>query len=956
MASLVVNSFPVFTFFSDKRPFSNPSLLLFRLLLSTLYRISDVHNPIMDTPHGNRMMGPGLQASMRARAASGPKAVEYTISQDRSAGHSAQVEEGYALLAGQGPSPPPPPASSAGALQDYQMQLKLLEAKNKQRLMMARQEQGYYQPDPFQTFRNDTNSVDANKDGNSDTPDTNERGQIQSLPTHTASEAKPAADTASTATFVLKPEDATTPLLDHPGLDHEIKVPDALETSENQRAELYCILYRVSCPERTQCDGKTYQDEPLPVQMCIDGERRRSRFKEDHLAGKQPVKDVRAFLSTAPKTAFIVYRDFKCRAASGPASPMSVLGINSTCSQNTSNVFREIISIVSEDLQSLLQKTSLFAPDRAAYNKMPRQHHEDTSGPCSPTPSDYTHRFLFLHRQVLRDRAASCTDESRGPLEALLSYLDSNPNRMFAKCDALFARGVVTHDTLEWLYCPNEVLVSTEDSVQTGCVLRCFPNTDGARLGLLSWSWGYDGHRLRRKDRNLSVQIPSFGETRINQLAVYPLRFAPQGVKDKILANGRKFWQHRKQMQIAYQGPDYQRERTYPHGSRFMLDYQVYSKFHGTSAAFSFSTTQRAPFDPWPENVPCDQDHGLSETEMMLLPAGIHGFYFKEKKWMHLLVQNIQPIDWNKMAYEQLVLPRRTKNLVKALVMVREQAREKSDESLEAGLGEILKKDDLIAGKGNGLIMLLHGGPGTGKTLTAESVAELAEMPLYSVTCGDIGTKPEAVEKYLNTVLYLGKKWNCVLLLDEADVFLEQRSLSDLDRNSLVSVFLRTLEYYDGVLILTSNRVSTFDEAFKSRIQLALHYWALDMPGRRKIWTNFLDMLEDQNHSSNSVDDDIAQKRWSEKVNVEDIKAHMDELAGYELNGRQIRNALTTARQLSLFEESVLDWEGLKGAIDVAGDFTRYLEGVNGDLDERQLVHGHGSAASGSWVSTGTFR
>ena len=41
------------------------------------------------------------------------------------------------------------------------------------------------------------------------------------------------------------------------------------------------------------------------------------------------------------------------------------------------------------------------------------------------------------------------------------------------------------------------------------------------------------------------------------------------------------------------------------------------------------------------------------------------------------------------------------------------------------------------------------------------SVAELAEMPLYSVTCGDIGTNAEAVEKYLQTILYLGKTWNC---------------------------------------------------------------------------------------------------------------------------------------------------------------------------------------------------
>lgn len=80
---------------------------------------------------------------------------------------------------------------------------------------------------------------------------------------------------------------------------------------------------------------------------------------------------------------------------------------------------------------------------------------------------------------------------------------------------------------------------------------------------------------------------------------------------------------------------------------------------------------------------------------------------------------------------------------------------------------------DLIGNKGNGLIMLLYGPPGTGKTFTAESVAEIAKKPLYAVTCGDIGTKPEQVEKYLQSVFYLGKIWNCVVLLDEAEVFLE---------------------------------------------------------------------------------------------------------------------------------------------------------------------------------------
>jgi SpoVK/Ycf46/Vps4 family AAA+-type ATPase len=228
------------------------------------------------------------------------------------------------------------------------------------------------------------------------------------------------------------------------------------------------------------------------------------------------------------------------------------------------------------------------------------------------------------------------------------------------------------------------------------------------------------------------------------------------------------------------------------------------------------------------------------------------------------------------------------------------------------------RRDDIIAGKGNGLIMLLHGGPGTGKTLTAESVAEIAEMPLYNVTCGDIGTSAEAVEKYLQTVLVLGKTWNCVLLLDEADVFLEERTLSDLERNSLVSVFLRTLEYYDGILILTSNRVGTFDEAFKSRIQVALHYPNLDGIARKKIWKNFFDMMEAD----------------EEDVNLEELNKHIKELADQDMNGREIRNSLTTARQLALFQKETLAWEHVEQAIKTARDFNRYLGGLHGHTDD----------------------
>ena len=136
-----------------------------------------------------------------------------------------------------------------------------------------------------------------------------------------------------------------------------------------------------------------------------------------------------------------------------------------------------------------------------------------------------------------------------------------------------------------------------------------------------------------------------------------------------------------------------------------------------------------------------------------------------------------------------------------------------------------------------------------------------------------------------------------MVVLDEADVFLEERGLADLQRNALVSVFLRVLEYNVGILILTSNRFGTFDEAFKSRIQLALHYENLTVAQQRKVWRNFLARLKSLDASG---------------IDYDDIMDNVDELVKEDMNGRQIRNAITTARQLALYKERPFCYEHLK--------------------------------------------
>lgn len=329
-----------------------------------------------------------------------------------------------------------------------------------------------------------------------------------------------------------------------------------------------------------------------------------------------------------------------------------------------------------------------------------------------------------------------------------------------------------------------------------------------------------------------------------------------------------------------------------------MIDYDMYRRLHPVNGVF------QRPYDPTWDG---DELMGIEkppEDFLYCLPPTIHGFDFTTKTWKTLDVDRITEVTWNKRAFSQLVAPPETKELIQAVVSAH-------GERKNMGL-------DIIEGKGQGLLVLLHGGPGTGKTLTAESIAEEQERPLYRVTCGDIGTEPREVERYLGDVLEIGRAWGCVVLLDEADVFLEERSFSDQKRNAIISIFLRILEYYDGILILTTNRIGSFDEAFKSRIQLALGYPTLNEEDRLKIWSNFVQMLP----------------RTKDRVDMEDLQMNLPKLARDEINGREIRNIITMARHLAKFRKETLRYQHMRDALRSSQKFSEYLNQVKGVSDD----------------------
>ena len=183
----------------------------------------------------------------------------------------------------------------------------------------------------------------------------------------------------------------------------------------------------------------------------------------------------------------------------------------------------------------------------------------------------------------------------------------------------------------------------------------------------------------------------------------------------------------------------------------------------------------------------------LKDEDYLICCHTALGFSLADRKWCIFEVDLVKDVDYNVTAFENLMLDEKYKQMISALIKVHTEVQ--------------LSFDDVIKGKGKGLIFLLHGIPGVGKSLTAgtkraeerifitvfstddeiESVADSCKHPLYTITAGDLGTSAADVELGMGKALRLAERWNAIVLIDEADVFLEQRKTSDLVRNGLVS-------------------------------------------------------------------------------------------------------------------------------------------------------------------------
>ncbi|KAK3282118.1 hypothetical protein CYMTET_10129 [Cymbomonas tetramitiformis] len=490
----------------------------------------------------------------------------------------------------------------------------------------------------------------------------------------------------------------------------------------------------------------------------------------------------------------------------------------------------------------------------------------------NPEPEVPLDRLLFYQKRLQSSSVVS----SSGPGQYLRDNLEIEFLGVQARAEELVTSGMVTFDLLWYI-------------LERG--KGCVSNKHGAKTGMEITSVSYKGSAMGcpyfqiigtviKSNGIAFVKCPNIakisyfsGPLEISKLSCQPVDGA---AREKLIRRGRLYrdialGSH----YLGYKGllikrAGIQGQRYYNADGRIMADTGTFARMNPGYDKFLITDAEE-------EDTSTYNDVTVPDEDLFMTWPWVHGFSFASKAWGEVKCDDISRLTFRDDAFDKLVLDPRKKSLVRGLV-----------ENHKCGFS------DLISGKGCGCIFLLHGPPGVGKTLTAEAIAELLHRPLYSITVGELGTSPQELEAKLSEVLALAHTWNAVILLDEADTFLEVRSSRDVVRNSLVTVFLRLLEYHQGVLFLTSNRVETFDPAFHSRISVTLKYDDLDESARRKIWSMHLD-------SANSVG-----------------RVDIDRMATFSLNGRQIKNIINISQAWAKQREEMMSTELIKETIGIS--------------------------------------
>ncbi|KAJ5885543.1 hypothetical protein N7495_010053 [Penicillium taxi] len=537
---------------------------------------------------------------------------------------------------------------------------------------------------------------------------------------------------------------------------------------------------------------------------------------------------------------------------------------------------------------------------------------------------------------------------ARDDLRALLEIIDNGTGSLkldnyLRKRRSLMEQKLITFEALWTLFPPGCLVYGKvfQDQDQVFIVednTRPWPSRD--TFDLKCWAYDWDGYQFKRLP--LRLKFDSFDDEKpINSLPYYPLKFNEDsdGLRSKLMQRGMKYrklctaksgsqmFEYLGQASFLKKGfsglqgldeADSEPESDFisrdiygfpskPSSSghfkksvevrgRIMVDFQSYFRYGLGVASIgdlipdedhtecqcsschtnvSLQAAFRSHFDG--ANTEGSQ---WDPEQFLVCPPRVLGYILHEKQWAQLQVDSVSEVAAESHSAWSNGLK------------LASQATKKMILDLVTGHGQKgLEVEDIVESKGKGLVILLYAPP--------PGVA-------------DVGTSAKHVEANLARIFALATTWQAIILIDEADVFLQSRSLgsgfgSNTERNALVSVFLRVLEYYQGILMLTTNQIAQFDVAVHSRIHVAIKYEELNETRAMSIFKNFLTPLEDKGmiQSQSDILD------WLE-----------GDIHRMKFDGRQIRNVVTSACSLARAQgKTRLEKQHLLAVVDNVKDF-----------------------------------
>ncbi|KAI0409525.1 P-loop containing nucleoside triphosphate hydrolase protein [Xylaria palmicola] len=524
-----------------------------------------------------------------------------------------------------------------------------------------------------------------------------------------------------------------------------------------------------------------------------------------------------------------------------------------------------------------------------------------------PVPSDFTSPVtlqgpfaMLVHYWDELDeyRQALPHADDRKHLDLLFNFMDHELGSDRNSALKMIQKGQIAFKNAWMIYRPGDILY--REFMDEPWLLLCKKAVyednpdDGPYLEIHAVYTDHNGTIVGDAARLTTLQqrvdFPQENPVAITGLSTYPRKFVPVGdsLERRLKARGERFLAMKDCSTFRYNG---QAEWLKPPPFDFYDSSGC--KFRGVW--LPYAETGRVVLDRktfGEEHKMADVRVKLAEPKPWLCPPYTIGYSLSLKKWARFSIQNIQcDAGWRPNTWDTLILPEKEKKLLRSLVTSHRYSENPRDQTQQ---------------KGKGLVVLLHGTPGSGKTLTAEVAAEASKRALVATSIGELNQTSR--QKELRKILQYATIWQAVVLLDEADIFLESRKENNSDRNALVATFLKELEYFGGIVFLTTNRVSQFDKAMKSRIHLALSYTPPTADVRRQIWLRYLGTIP----ANQSV------------IRTNEI---VDRLATAELNGREIANAVTTARTMARFDGVPLALKHLEIVLEVRQAFDASLDG-----------------------------